>query len=105
MRKISDKTLQQIRQVAELHVNAGIINREELDNLLQSATKDNQEFVPKPTILISRAKGAKMLGVSVRGLDRIIKSGAIARVHVGKRSIRLNEREIERYIEVNGGTE
>ena len=100
--QISEKTIVQLRKIAEPFISAGIICKEELDILLKSA-KTNQEPTPKPPALISRAKGALILGISTRSLDRILKDGFLSRVQVGKRSIRLDQREIEKYVAENTG--
>ena len=100
---ISNKTIELLRGFSTSLVSAGIIQQEELTQLWSIAKKSQEVRTSEPLILITRAKSAAILGISQRNLDRLIRCGDISCVKIGKRSIRLDQREIGKYVEKNTG--
>ncbi|MEI8248656.1 MAG: helix-turn-helix domain-containing protein [Lentisphaerota bacterium] len=100
---ISSKTIELLRGFSTSLVSAGIVQQEELNNLWAIAKKSQEVRPAEPLILITRAKSAAILGISQRNLDRLIRGGDISCVKIGKRSIRLDQKEIGKYIEKNTG--
>lgn len=99
---ISTKTIKLLEGIIAPFITAGVISAEEINQLFAAAQKSQTEPA-KPSVLVKRRKAAEILNISTRSLDRIIRTQKLGAVRVGKRSIRLNAQEIERYIEVNGG--
>jgi len=100
---ISNKTIELLRGFSTSLVSAGIIQQEELTQLWSIAKKSQDAHPPEPLILVSRAKAAKMLNISARSLDRLIKQGALPCVRVGKRAVRIEQRKIELFVKENSG--
>lgn len=96
---ISNKTIEILRGFSTSLVNAGIVPKEEMNNLWAIAKKSQDARQAEPLILVSRAKAAKILNISARSLDRLIKQGALPCVRVGKRAVRLDQRKIELFVE------
>ena len=98
---ISNNTLSRLQEASAPFVSAGLIPAEEFKQLLTIAKKSQEECKPEPLCLITRDQAAKILGISDRGLDRLIRQSTIPCVRVGKRSVRIDRRKIENYVEEN----
>ncbi len=98
---ISNNTLSRLHEASAPFVSAGLIPVEEFKQLLSIAKKSQEEQRPpeEPLCLISRDQAAKILGISARSLDRLIKQRALPCVRVGKRAVRLEQRKIELFVE------
>lgn len=99
---ISINTINRLKEASAPFVNAGLISKDELIQLFTLAKKCQlDECKTERLMLITRANAAKILNISQRGLDRLIRQKAIPCVKVGKRSVRLDQRRIEKFIEEN----
>jgi len=97
------ETIKSVEGFSAPFISAGIIQQNELKSLFTLAKKSLAECPSEPLCLITRKQAAEILRISARGLDRLIRQGVIPFVRVGKRSVRLDQRRIEKYIEKNTG--
>lgn len=94
--KISAKTIQAINQMCSGAILTGAIPREEAAIVLESIKKTNTE-TDKPH-LIRKKEFAALLGVSIRMLDIYHAEGKLQYHRIGKRAIRVDERELFNFI-------
>ncbi len=78
-------------------MKAGAITATDYDELMAAITRQEASEPAKTQALITRNAGAKMLGISTRSFDRLLKDGTFHPIRVGKRSIRINYAEIENF--------
>ncbi len=60
-----------------------------------------EEHMDEERILVSKARAAAMLDISLSTLERLIQRGEIAVVRIGAKSVKVDVAEIERI--ANGG--
>ena len=103
---ISPKSIQLMKTVLAPFIDAGALPATEYTELMAAITRpEKPEPAKATTTLITREAGAKMLGISARSLDRLLRDGTLRPIHVGKRSIRLNLTELSNFMNVPAQTE
>jgi predicted DNA-binding transcriptional regulator AlpA len=78
-------------------MKAGAITATDYDELMAAITHTGASEAAKEQALITRKAGAKILGISMRSFDRLLKDGTFHPIRVGKRSIRISYAEIENF--------
>ena len=78
--------------------NAGAISANDFNEFM-SATKQNDKPSPhKPPVLIKRQDAARLLEISIRSFDRLLREGRFHAIKIGKRSVRVNQAELYDFI-------
>lgn len=99
---IGTNTINLVRNVLTPLCDAGAITPAEFGEFMTAATQGAKPLLPKaPSTLIKRVECAKVLGVSTRTLDRLLKENIFHPIKVGRRSIRISQTELENFIQVS----
>ncbi len=94
---ISTNTISIVKTSLKHLLKAGAITATDYDELMAAITRPEASEAAKIQVLITRKAGAKILGISMRNFDRLLKDGTFHPIRVGKRSIRINYAEIENF--------
>ena len=87
---ISTNTISIVKTSLNHLLKAGVITAIDYDELMAAITRPEVSEAAKPPALITRNAAAKILGISTRSFDRLLKDGTFHPIRVGKRSIRIN---------------
>lgn len=96
----SKHTIEQIKNAIRPFIDAGLIPQNEFSEFLKLARQDSKpkEETKKPTSL-SRKEVAEMLGISLRGVDRLAENGDLKPRKVGKRRVVFRLVDVIAYLE------
>lgn len=80
--------------------NTGTIPNNDYEELMVAVSARNakQSTSVRAPELVTRASAARLLKISARSLDRMLKEGDIRAVKIGKRSVRINEAQLHDFI-------
>lgn len=94
---ISTNTISIVKTSLNHLMKAGAITATDYDELMAAITRPEASEADKVQVLITRKAGAKILGISTRSFDRLLKDGTFHPIRVGKRSIRIKQDEVEKF--------
>ena len=86
--------------------NAGAISVNDFDEFMLATNQNDKPSPQKPPVLIKRQDAARLLEISTRSFDRLLREGRFHAIKIGKRSVRVNQAELYDFINSytpNGG--
>lgn len=100
---IEQSAINLIRSVLTPLMNAGAISQADFSAFMAAATQNGKHPQASATgVLIKRKDAAVKLGISTRTFDRLIGEGTFRAIRVGRRSIRVNQAELDDFINLRG---
>jgi excisionase family DNA binding protein len=97
---ISKNTIDLIKNLLKPLVDTGVIPETEFRELLLLAktNKKKNDLPVIPAIGVSRKEAAKRLGISLRGIDRLIERAELPCKKIGKRRVIIPESGIANFL-------
>lgn len=99
---IKKQTYDLVRSSMKAFVDNGIVEKNEVDEIILAARKNNSEKQKPTTPLpqcLSRKEAAKILAISLRGIDRLVADGLLKSRKLGKRRVGFLLKDINDFLE------